>query len=392
MDAPLHIVLLDSWKRASFEGSGTAAGIRNLALALRLLGHEVDLITPEGDAASLAHRITFNLGIPSRLRFEERLDLVVGFDFDGFRWASARDRRIPYVVALKGIAADEARFSRSAPERWLLSGLGVLERWNARRADRVLVPSLYSARIAGERYGVPESKIGVVPEAIDLRMWKELRSALSHAREPESGDGGRTILSVARQYPRKDTATLLMAMPRVLAARPGVRLAVVGGGPELRRLRKLGERLGLGDAVIWHGEVRDDEDVRKSFFEADVFCLPSLQEGFGIVFAEAMAAGLPVVAARAGAAPEVIEDGVTGILVPPGDHVAVSEALIQLLDDSDARGRMGSAGSRHAERYDLESVGRRFLDEVRPLLARNVESEDRDAGNSRTPLRRSTPS
>jgi phosphatidyl-myo-inositol dimannoside synthase len=221
-------------------------------------------------------------------------------------------------------------------------------------------------------------------------MWRELRSERARAGTPANRAEGPAILSVARQYPRKDTATLLRAMPRVIEAHPAARLAIIGGGPELPRLRKLAEQLGLGEAVTWHGEVRDDEDVRRSFFDADVFCLPSLQEGFGIAFAEAMAAGLPVVAARAGAAPEVVRDGVTGVLVAPGDHVAVSDALIRLLGDPGTRAQMGAAASRHAERYDLESVGRAFLDEVRPLIEEPVPASPAPDVGER--VRRSKPS
>jgi glycosyltransferase involved in cell wall biosynthesis len=371
MDGYLRIALVDSWRAGSPDGSGTAVGIRNVAAGLTLLGHEVCVVRPRGGSSSIAHRLLFNLRAPSRLRASAPFHVVVGFDIDGFHWASARRRDPPYVVCLKGIAADEARFSRSFGERALLSALARVERRNALRADRVLVPSRYSAGVAERGYGIPTDRIGVVPEAVDLAPWRAVHAA--RASRPErklvAEAVAPTILSVARQYPRKDTGTLLRALPLVLARHPGARLRVIGGGPELDRLRALARELGVSASVSLEGEVPEDGAVREAFLHADVFCLPSLQEGFGIAFVEAMAAGLPIVAARAGAVPEVVEDGVTGLLVPPGDPPAVAAALIRLLDDKEARRSMGEEGTRRAERFELARVAERFLEELERISA-----------------------
>jgi len=370
MDGSLRIAFINSWRSESFDGSGTAVGIRSLAKGLALLGHEVSVVRPKGGSPGLARRLLFNLRLPSQLRNSAPFHLVVGFDIDGFRWAPAQRTDVPYVVSLKGIAADEARFSRSWGERAFLSMLARIERRNALAADRVLVPSRYSAGIARHAYGIPEERIGVVPEAVDLAPWRAVRAARDEVRTERGEVDARssptlTILSVARQYPRKDTATLLRAMPSVLARHAGARLRVIGGGPELDLLARMARELRIDHALDFRGAVPSDGDVRAAFLHADVFCLPSLQEGFGIAFVEAMAAGLPVVAARAGAVPEVVEDGITGLLVPPGDPSGVAAALIRLLDDREARLRMGEEGSRQAERFDLQRVARRFLEEVR---------------------------
>jgi glycosyltransferase involved in cell wall biosynthesis len=370
MRGALRIAFINSWRPASFDGSGTAVGIRNLAKGLTLLGHEVSAVRPKGGSAALVYRLLFNLRVPAQLRASAPFHLVVGFDIDGFRWASARGQSSPYVVCLKGIAADEARFSRSRGERVLLATLARMERRNALRADRVFVPSRYSAEVAERTYGIPSDRLAVVPEALDLAPWRALHADRSKPLGGEGRPGAEgarprwTILSVARQYPRKDTATLLRAMPSVLERHPGARLRVVGGGPELERLIGMARELRIDDSVEFRGAVSSDADVRSAFLDADVFCLPSLQEGFGIAFVEAMAAGLPVVAASAGAAPEVVQDGVTGLLVSPGDPAAVADALNRLLDDPPTRLRMGAEGTRHAERFDLERVARQFLDEV----------------------------
>lgn len=369
MNRPLLFAFLDSWHSDTERGSGTAVGIAGLARALEVVGQRVEVIRPTRGGRGLAGRILFNISLPGRITSDrDRMpDVVVGFDLDGFRWARRRPRGLPYLVALKGIAADEARFEQSARQRWLLRSIAALERRNAAGADRVLVPSRYSRQRAVDHYRIPAGKVDVVPEAVDLRPWRSLArkyrsvGARKRLRPP-------TILSVARQYPRKDTRSLIRAMKIVAEAHPAARLVVIGGGPELPRLRRLSGKLALEEHVSFRGAVAGDHDVREAYFDADVFCLPSRQEGFGIVFVEAMAAGLPIVAARAGAIPEVVEHGRTGLLVPPSDPDALAAALAKLLASPDERRMLGAAGTRAAERYGLEVVGRELVHRIRPLV------------------------
>ncbi len=282
-------------------------------------------------------------------------DLVVGFDMDGF--LVGRHLTAPYVLCLKGVAADEANFA-SGFDRLELSVLARLERWNARAAAAVIVPSQYSADVASEVYGIPPDRLRVVPEPLDERAFPDDADPSTRDRTPTHP----FVLSVARQYPRKDTATLLRAFASVVQRIPRARLRIIGGGPQLAALRALAEELVLGDHVIFDGAVDEDAAVRAAYGEADLFCLPSLQEGFGIVFLEAMAAGLPVVAARAGAAPEVIEEGVTGVLVPPRSAAELADVLLTLLSDHDRRRAMGEAGRRHARTFGRDRVAALFLE------------------------------
>jgi phosphatidylinositol alpha-1,6-mannosyltransferase len=361
-ERPLRILFLDSWHPAPHEGSGTAVGISSLHRGLVRLGHDVDVLRPEGSPDAPGSRLHFNLDLPRRIRDRPLPpDLVVGFDVDGVRWARSRPPDSRYVVSLKGVAADEARFSRSPEEKRHLSTLARFEQRNAAAGDAVLVPSRYSADVVQRAYRIPRARIRVVPEPIDLESWDSLHRSHSTSRSTPPSEGPLTILSVARQYPRKDTATLLRAMPAVRSALPGTRLRIVGGGPELPNLRKLAGTLDLSDTVTFDGSVPDDAEVRRRYFESHLFCLPSLQEGFGIVFLEAMAAGLPIVAVHAGSVPEVVPHGVAGLLVPPGDEGRLAAALVELLRDRDRRIRMGREGRTHVRRFDLPTVSRVFL-------------------------------
>lgn len=359
--------MLDSWSRDPARGSGTAVATRGLVAGLRALGHRVTVLRPEGRARpddevrpTLPRRLLYNLGVRARIDPAEA-DLLVGTDLDGA--FLPRRPPLPYVVALRGVAADEAFHDRGRArlERRLAAWL---EGRNVFRARRVTVPSAYSARVAARAYGIPPERVSVVPEGIDVAAWDALRDD-----PPPRPDPRPTILSVARQYPRKNTRTLLDALPEVVRQIPDVRCRIVGGGPELGALRRQVASLGLEDRVDLTGEVPDDGRVRAAYFAADCFCLPTLQEAFGIVFLEAMAAGLPVVASDRAAVPEVVPHGEAGLLVDPHDEDALARALVRVLSDGALRERLGRAGIRRARRFTHEATARLFLEAAGPLAA-----------------------
>lgn len=365
---PLRIALLDSWVRGRARGTGSAVAIDGLAGGLEQLGHRVERVGPRRlPRGGLLARVLFNLGLPRRVAAEE-WDLVVGFDVDGC-FLDVEGAR--HVTALKGIAADERRFEEGLT-RLRFGVLSRLERRAARRADRVMVTSAYARRVAVGAYGLDRDAVRVVPEGIDLGPWRD--AGAGHGTDeagPGSGDGTDPggpdpvrILSVARQYPRKNTVTLVRAFARLRRSVPGARLRVVGGGPRLPALRDLAAGLGIGGEATFLGEVGDADRVRAEYRRADVFCLPSLQEGFGIVFLEAMAAGLPIVAGRAAAVPEVVPHGEVGLLVPPRDEAALAAALERLAREPETRRAMGGAGRERVRRFTWEEVARTFLEET----------------------------
>jgi glycosyltransferase involved in cell wall biosynthesis len=156
---------------------------------------------------------------------------------------------------------------------------------------------------------------------------------------------------------------LLRALPRVRAAIPNARLRIVGIGPELERLITLCDDLGLAGSVDFLRHIPFEQLVRE-YRDAALFCLPSRQEGFGIVLLEAMAAGRAVVASRATAIPEVVPDGVAGSLVAPGNPDALAGALIELLSQPERADALGAAGSRHVEAFDAPLVATHFMETV----------------------------
>jgi glycosyltransferase involved in cell wall biosynthesis len=355
---PLRIAFLDSWIQTAMEGSGTAVGITGLAQGLMQQGHHVDRIAPPPDRLAITlRRLLFNLKLP--LRFgSAAYHLVVGFDFDGV-WLPRG--RWPYVCSIKGIIAEELQHEQGLI-RALFTILSRLEGANARRAQRVVTTSEYCRRKIAEHYQVPPERIGIVPEGIDVQFW---RSAL--AQTPPRQDSRPTILCVSRHYPRKHVNDLLRAFAIVRRYVPDAHLRIVGDGPEHQSLIALAGELNILDATAFLGGISDAE-VKAEYAHADLFCLPSVQEGFGIVFLEAMIAGLAVVSTTAAAIPEVVCHGETGILVPPGDVNAIAGALLLLLADPERRERYGVAGRERVRRYDWSDITATFLREVAPLL------------------------
>jgi glycosyltransferase involved in cell wall biosynthesis len=345
-------------------GSGTFVGISVLKTALEAAGHRVDVLAPESGSGtlSLAGRLLFNVAIRRRAeKLGRGADAVVGFDLDG---AFLPRGGAIHVAALKGVLAEESRFERGAAAL-RLGAEAALERLHVRRADRVVATSAHSARCIAGFYGVPGDRIRIVPEPIDLSRWTQ---ALGARRAGEHGDGVLSVLCVAHLYPRKNVSALLEAFARIDS---NATLRIAGTGPEAEALRRRAARPDLAGRVEVLGHVSFDALVAE-YRRADVFCLPSRQEGFGIVFLEAMAAGLPIVAARAAAVPELVVDGECGILVPPGDAEALSAALEKLLSDADLRKRLGEGGQRRVRSYDAPLIASRFI-EALGLAARAEE-------------------
>lgn len=363
----LRIAFLDSWLQTAVAGSGTAVGINGLEQALEQLGHTVDRIAPpparsESFMGLLAHRLRFNLLLPWRFN-PGAYDLVVGFDIDGFYLARrlAGSQRRPYICSVKGVIAEELLHERGLVRATFVR-LARLEGSNARRAERVVSTSQYCRERIAFHYDVPAQRIGIVPEGIDVTTWSAALAAVPPRRDPRP-----TILCVARQYPRKHVADLLRAFALIEQRAPLARLRIVGDGPEHANLVQLAQTLGLAGRVDFLGGLPDDE-VKREYAHSDIFALPSVQEGFGIVFLEAMAAGLPVVSTTAAAIPETVRHGQTGVLVPPGDVHAIAGALLLLLNDPELRARYARSAREAVAAYDWLRVAEMFVREVMPLV------------------------
>jgi len=352
----VRVDLLSSTPPSAVEGSGTFVALDGLARGLAALGHRVAFRSLRVRTGfHTFDRWLYNAAVAASPPLG---DLVIGADLDGFLWARWRRRggRPPvFVAAPKGVIADELHNERG----WVRVLLSVQARWereNLRRADRVIVTSRYSADVVAALYGVAPVRLAVVPEPIDLAEWN--RRFAEAERRPRLRP---TVLAVARMYPRKRLGDLLAAATLLRARIPDIEIRIVGDGPEGPSLRRQRTHMGLETTVTLLGDV-SRQALAAEYVNADCFCLPSVQEGFGIVFTEAMAAGLPVVACRAAAIPEVVLDGVTGLLGRPRCPEDLARAMELLLMNEPLRKDLAEAGRRRVQDFDLEPVARRFLD------------------------------
>jgi glycosyltransferase involved in cell wall biosynthesis len=324
-------------------GSGTYVGIAVLARALGELGHEVVIESPRTHfPIYTAERLLFN----RRLRPAAGFDCTVGFDMDGYRIAAEPG----HAAALKGVIADEVRFERGLTR--LTMGLQArCERLHVDRAARVIVTSRYCAAQVRALYGAAREPT-VVPELIDLTEW---RAALAAGGAPDP-IGRFVVLFVGRLYRRKRVDVLLRAAAALARRIPQLDVRIVGNGPCAAPLGQLAHKLKLGGTVTFLGDVSRARLVDE-YRAASVFCLPSVQEGFGIVLLEAMAAAKPIVAARAAAIPEVAPHAT---LVAPDDAEALAAGIEMLYRSPETRAAQARAGTAWVDQFDAPRVARLF--------------------------------
>jgi len=331
-------------------GSGTFVGIQTLKRALEDRGVQVDVFSPARTGPVLtASRLIFN----ERLRFRSwrRYDVITGFDLDGYRIAGKTG--VKHIAAPKGVIADEMRFESGLTRR-LLGLQAACERRHIQRADCVLATSEYSASAIRRLYGMKDVS-AIVPELIDLHEWQRLLKQVEPAPHRRF-----TVLSVCRFYPRKRICDLLGAASILRERIPDIEFRIVGGGPEQKRLLAQWRNDRLENVVTWLHDIALS-DLAREYASADLFCLPSLQEGFGIVFLEAMAAGLPVVAARAGAATEVVPHA---LFCEPANPESLAAAIAKLYADPEERAKQRECGFRRVREFDAPRVAQRFLEAI----------------------------
>jgi len=229
----------------------------------------------------------------------------------------------------------------------------LIERWAACLADLIMVDT-ESVRADGLRHRIVRdpATLVTVPMGIDLKKFSS---------SPQGPDNIRKILgfrpqdlvvgTVARLVPDKGIECFLRMAASLLAARPDSRFLIVGDGPLRGELERMTETLGIRSAVVFTGLRTDVPDLMEAM---DLFVLPTLREGFGVVFAEAMAMGRAVVGSRIGPVAEVVEDGVTGYLVPPDAPDEFAARALELLSDEAKRRAFGEAGRRRVEKLFTE--------------------------------------
>jgi len=217
------------------------------------------------------------------------------------------------------------------------------------------------------REGVPGERIVVVPTGIETGRFGNGAAPGNLREELGLPQDALLVGSISVLRIKKGHRFLLEAAPSVLAAFPRTVFVIVGTGPQEKNLRNAIDSMRLSGSVRMLGH---REDVPNVLLSLDLFVLPTMEEALGTAFVEAMAAGRAVVGCRVGGVPEVVEEGRTGLLVPPENPVALAEAIRSLLADGELRRRMGEAGRQAVlTRYSEEEMCRQMWELYRSLLS-----------------------
>ncbi|MDT8307320.1 MAG: glycosyltransferase family 4 protein [Anaerolineae bacterium] len=294
--------------------------------------HEVHIVAPrrEGRPApsGLHYPVARPLNAPGIWQLLRALHpdrVIVGHTHPQLLLPAAATRR-PFIAVAHG------NDYRAAQRRWHRPLFNAL----LRRADPLVTTTATSAsRLTA--LGLPPPR--VIFPGTDA---KRFRPAGDRPASP------LRLLTVARLVAGKGIATLIAALPALLPDFPELTYTVAGAGPDRERLQKLAERHGVARSVQFAGPATGAALVAL-YQQSHLFVMPAREEGFGIVYLEAAACGLPVVAGRSGGAVEAVREGITGYLVPPDDPAALAATLRRLLADEELRQRMGAAGRQWVE-------------------------------------------
>ncbi len=279
-------------------------------------------------------------------------------------WLLKKRFGIPYIVYVHG---EEVSIQRHYKwKRRLMPRL-----YNA--AAAVVANSANSKELVIE-LGVDPGLVHVVNPGVEIDRFRP---------GPRRPDGEIRLLSVGRLQPRKGHSQVLRAMALVKDRLPQLRYWIAGTGGILEELKALSAELELGDRVRFLGYVPENE-LPLLYRQCDLFILANRRlsdddmEGFGIVFLEAAASGLPVIGGKSGGVPDAVDDGGNGILVDTEDPVQIAEALGKLVTDDELRSRMATAGRAWAESFTWAH----FAEQIHEISDRCVRSQRRGKSSS----------
>ena len=350
---------------------GIATYTRELAHGLCSLGHEVHVLTAglpadtvrdgpvwlhstRADYFPVVERLLPGSGTcyyigasMRRLVAQHRLDVVEFPNFEGTGLLYSFRRPAPLVVRLHTSSFEGGQINGNIGNRAVRWDVR-RERWMALSADTLVTHSEAHRQRMADELAIDSRRIAVVPHGISVdRGFKR----------PPRRNSELAVVYLGRMENRKGTIDLLRAVPEVLREVPEARFILIGadrahcpGGrthaqyldeefaPEVRSRITLAGRL-------------PEEEVDRWLQTADLFVAPSLYESFGLIFLEAMRWGTPVIGTTAGGIPEIVEDGESGVLVPPSQPCQLARAIVGLLRNEDRRRKLGEAGRRRVETY-----------------------------------------
>jgi 1,2-diacylglycerol 3-alpha-glucosyltransferase len=363
--------------------NGAVSSIRLFSAALERLGHEVYIFAPTPRQPADDPRIVRIPSVPFafqpeirlaslysqqayRLARRAKLDIVHGHDpfaIGLFGFGVAKRFRLPYVHTYHTLYPEyvhyvwETKFTRAMAKR--------LSRDFCDQCDLVLAPSTKIQKALAD-WGVTAPVI-TLPTGVDAGRFAatDPKSAASLRTRFGIPEGDRVLIFVGRLGLEKNIDLLIDAMPHIKT--PGARLLLIGNGPYRADLDRHIARLGIGDRVTFTGYLQRD-DVAAAYAASDIFFFASTSETQGLVVAEAMASGLPVVAVDDLAVADAVADGVNGLLVPERAE-DLAAAVDRVLGDPELRARMSAESLVRAEALCIDRMAERLAGVYEDLIA-----------------------
>ncbi|MGH7275296.1 MAG: glycosyltransferase family 4 protein, partial [Nitrospiria bacterium] len=233
-----------------------------------------------------------------------------------------------------------------------------LEPRSLRKLNGIIANSRYVKESLIRSYHRPATAIEVIYNGIcgpSASSSAAKAAGMSTGHQGGQLPGETRLLFVGSNFQRKGLPTLIRALPQVLARIPRVRLYIIGRDPNKEAMRRLCQRMKVEEHVQFVGWLAHSE-VLDYFAKADIFVMPSLIEGFGIVFLEAMAAGVPVIGGSVGGARELIMDGVNGFLVRPLDVQDLAHKICMVLENKPLREQLVFQGYQTIKSFTVERM------------------------------------
>jgi glycosyltransferase involved in cell wall biosynthesis len=345
-------------------------GQQVLWLLAGLLERRVDVVLVCAEHSALAAAASANgirvIGMPCHgdldLLFARRLGKVLRAERPDLVHCHSRrgaDTLGGRAAARAGIPALVSRRVDNREAAWLA-------RLRYRPFARIVAISRAIAGVLAD-CGVDGNRVSVIRSAVDAAPFQAAPDGARFRREFGLRETDRVLVSAAQFIPRKGQRYVIQAMARLLPRYPDLRLILFGRGPLEQDLRAQTGKLGLDGQVRFAG-FRDDLD--RYLGCAELLVHPALREGLGVVALKAAAAGVPVVGFAAGGLPEAVLDGRTGLLVPPGDVMALTGAIAALLDDDTRRRQFAEAArTRVQTEFSIEAMVDAHLKLYRSQLA-----------------------
>lgn len=213
-------------------------------------------------------------------------------------------------------------------------------------ADAITCVSTHLVGVAINKFGAKNIKL--IPNGVDMSMFKSTDDKETFKKNLNIEEK-RIIISVSRLTPKNGIDYLIRAFPEILARFSDTRLILLGGGKQEEEIKKLKRELGVQDKITLIDHVPHAE-IKKYLSIADVFIRPSLDEGFGIAFIEAMACGIPVIGTNVGGIPDIIKNNENGIIIEPRNEKQIINSILNLLNNKDLAEKLSAKGHEYVKK------------------------------------------